>query len=91
MNTRPNKKYLKYSLTEQINDVKAGVILSALMAVLVYLIGLVIDNIIISIIVQIAFGIVFYVGMSEFLRPEAYSYAREMALKFLHDKFPHTK
>lgn len=91
MNTRPNKKYLKYSLTEQINDVKAGVILSAIMAVLVYLIGLVIDNLIISIIVQIAFGIVFYVGMSEFIRPEAYSYAREIALKFLHDKFPHTK
>ena len=86
MNTRPNKKYLNYSLTEQIYDVKAGVILSAIMAFLVHLIGMFIDNLIISVIVQILFGIMFYWGMSEIIRPEAYSYVREIALKFLHDK-----
>ena len=86
MNTRPNKKYLKYSLTEQINDVKAGIILSSVMAVLVYLAGLYIENDKLSVTIQIIFGVIIYVGFSELFKPEAYSYVRDMALKLLYNK-----
>ena len=86
MNTRPNKKYLKYSLTEQINDVKAGIILSSVMAVLVYLAGLYIENDKLSVTIQILFGVIFYVGFSEIFKPEAYSYVRDMALNFLKNR-----
>ena len=86
MNTRPNKKYLKYSLTEQINDVKAGIILSSVMAVLVYLAGLYIENDKLSVTIQILFGVIFYVGFSEIFKPEAYSYVRDMALNYLKNR-----
>ena len=86
MNTRPNKKYLKYSLTEQINDVKAGIILSSVMAVLVYLAGLYIENDKLSVTIQILFGVIFYVGFSEIFKPDAYSYVRDMALNHLKNR-----
>ena len=74
------------SLTEQINDVKAGIILSSVMAVLVYLAGLYIENDKLSVTIQIIFGVIIYVGFSELFKPEAYSYVRDMALKLLYNK-----
>lgn len=80
MNTRPNSKYLNYSLLEQVNDVKSGIILSVIMAILVLAVGRFIPNAYLSLVVQILVGIVFYVAVSEILKLEAYSYVRSMAL-----------
>ncbi len=80
MNTRPNAKYLNYSLSEQINDVKSGLLLSLIMAFIVYFIGIVIPNKIIAISVQIPVGVLFYCGVSHVFGFEAYIYVKEILL-----------
>ena len=87
MNTQPNKKFLDYALREQVNDIKAGLLLSIIMGILVFLIGLMISNIYMALVVQVAFGAMFYIGMSELFKPEAYSYARNTIMTKLKDSF----
>lgn len=87
MNTQPNKKFLDYALREQVNDIKAGLLLSIIMGILVFLIGLIISNIYMALVVQVAFGAMFYIGMSELFKPEAYSYARNTIMTKLKDSF----
>lgn len=89
MNTQPNKKFLDYALREQVNDIKAGLLLSIIMGILVFLIGLMISNIYMALVVQVAFGAMFYIGMSELFKPEAYSYARNTIMTKLKDSFIH--
>lgn len=86
MNTRPNEKYLNYSLLEQINDVKAGLLLSVAMAAIVYLLGIFLKNIYLSIIIQIAVGMLFYIGLSSLIKVEAYFYVKEMIVEKLHKR-----
>lgn len=79
MNTRPNAKYLGYSLSEQINDVKAGLLLSLAMALIVYFWGVIIPNRILALFVQIPVGVLFYLGISHLLELDAYIYVKEIA------------
>jgi O-antigen/teichoic acid export membrane protein len=76
MNTRPNVKFLNYSLLEQVNDVKYGLIFSVIMSLIVYGVGLLIDNIVLSLCIQIPLGIAIYVGLSEVIKPDAYIFVR---------------
>lgn len=87
MNTRPNVKYLNYSLLEQVNDVKYGLIFSFVMALVVYGVGLFIGNIILSLCIQIPLGITIYVGLSEAIKPEAYIFARSILLEQYRKRF----
>ena len=83
VNAKPNKKLLNYSVTEQIYDVKSGFILSSIMAVLVYGLGMFISNNIISLILQILLGAIFYIATSHYMKLEAYVYAKDILLKKL--------
>lgn len=87
MNTRPNVKYLNYSLLEQVNDVKYGLIFSFVMALVVYGVGLLICNIVLSLCIQIPLGIAIYVGLSEAIKPEAYIFARSILLEQYRKRF----
>ena len=87
MNTRPNVKYLNYSLLEQVNDVKYGLIFSFVMALVVYGVGLFIGNIVLSLCIQIPLGIAIYVGLSEAIKPEAYIFARGILLEQYRKRF----
>lgn len=87
MNTRPNVKYLNYSLLEQVNDVKYGLIFSFVMALVVYGVGLFICNIVLSLCIQIPLGIAIYVGLSEAIKPEAYIFARSILLEQYRKRF----
>lgn len=40
-----------------------------------------------ALVVQVAFGAMFYIGMSELFKPEAYSYARNTIMTKLKDSF----
>lgn len=83
MNTKPNNKYLGYTLLEQVNDVKIGGVLSLVMAFMVFGIGLVISNNILSLCIQIPFGIIFYISLSEYFKPEAYCFVRESIITYV--------
>lgn len=87
MNTLPNKKYLNYSLMEQISDVKAGFLLSVIMASVVYVVGMFISNPILSLCVQIPLGVFLYVGLSEILKPEAYVFIKDLLMEQYRKRF----
>lgn len=86
VNAFPNKKYIDYSLSEQLRDVMTSILLSFLMALLVYIIGILIPNLYLSLIIQILFGTVFYVGLSYILKLEAFLYAKKTILDMLGNK-----
>lgn len=86
MNTKPNKKFLGYSLKEQVNDIKGGLLLSLLMAIIVFAIGQFITNLYISLAIQIIFGVCFYIGLSEWLKLEAYVNVKQTFLGIIHEK-----
>ena len=77
MNSIPNAKYLHYPIFEQFYDIKAGLILSLVMAAIVLLIGILIPYKLLALCVQILVGTIFYVGVSHFLKFEAYLYIKD--------------
>lgn len=77
VNTRPNEKYLNYTLGEQIRDVRASFLLAGTMALLVYGLGLLIPNQILALVVQILFGATYYIGLSHLFHLEEYIYIKK--------------
>lgn len=86
VNTIPNKKYIGYSIVEQINDVKASFILSSIMAVGVYFVGLLPINIYILMFLQVLIGCLFYIGASHLLKAESYLYLKETLISLYQRK-----
>lgn len=83
MNAWPNRKYLDYSVWEQIDDVKSGFILSSMMALLVWLAGNLFSNVYLSLFFQILLGMVFYITASHLLKLEAYCFAKKIFVDFI--------
>lgn len=83
VNTRPNAKYLGYTLSEQIRDVRVSFLLAGSMAMLVYGIGYLITNNILCLTVQILFGAAFYIGLSHLLHLEEYLYVRKTIIEII--------
>lgn len=86
INTRPNKRYLDYSLREQLRDIMPNVLMALLMAVIVYLVGLFIPNLYICLVVQVVVGAVLYWGMSVWTKNENYLYVRDALIEIYHSK-----
>lgn len=86
LNTRPNSKLLNYSLSEQVGDVKIGVLFSVVMAIVVYIIGLFIENSFWALCLQIPVGIFLYVSLSELTRPEAYMFSKTTLIELYKKK-----
>lgn len=83
LNTIPNSKLLHYTIVEQLNDVKAGILLSVLTCAIVYGIGLLVNNIYISIILQFVIGTLFYLTMSYFLKLEAFFFVKDTIIQII--------
>lgn len=77
LNTRPISRLLNYSLTEQVSDVKIGIVFSLIMALVVYVVGLFIEHSFFALWVQIPVGVFLYVGLSELVKPEAYVFSKK--------------
>lgn len=86
MNTIPNKKYIDYSIREQLNDVKPAFLLSGIMAIIVYLLGTMPINVYLIMLIQFLAGATIYIGLSSLLRLEAYIYFLETITKLLRNK-----
>ena len=81
---RANSKFSNYSLLEQLNDVKWGMILGFIMFLLVHFVGIFFINPYWALVIKIFLGVAFYIGLSEVFKIEAYSYAKDIVLrKFL--------
>lgn len=83
LNSAPNSRLLNYSLREQIKDVSAGIILSIVMALLVFILGYYFSNVYISLCIQVLVGIFFYWGMSHILKIEAYVYLKNLFIQII--------
>lgn len=83
VNTRPNAKYLGYTLHEQIRDVRGSFLLAGTMALLVYGIGFIISNIVLCLTVQILFGAAYYIGLSHLMQMEEYLYVRKTVMEII--------
>lgn len=83
VNTRPNAKYLGYTLREQIRDVRGSFLLAGSMAVLVYGIGYLITNNVLCLTVQILVGAAYYIGLSHLLHLEEYHYVRKTVIEII--------
>lgn len=74
INSKPNKKYLNYTLQEQFSDTIIYIILSFLMSILVMAVGKIQMNIYLNLVMQIIVGAMFYLIISKILKLDSYKY-----------------
>ena len=87
VNTTPNKKLLGYSFKELIVDMAPGILLSAVMAVVVFLEGMLLPfSALPRMIIQAATGVVIYLILSVVFRVESFSYLLNTAKEMLPGK-----
>lgn len=84
INAFPNKKYIKYSITEQIRDVMPNFGLSLITAIIVYLLGFIFINMYYSVCIQILSGIAIYIFLSRSFNKENYSYVIDYIKEKIH-------
>lgn len=79
INAYPNIKYLDYSFKEQMNDMLPSLLLSTIMAILVYGIGLILPISDLGVlIIQVLFGIAFYSTLSYLTNNPEFKYLYEL-------------
>lgn len=74
VNSYPNKKNIDYSYKDQIKDVAANFTLALTMAVLVYLVGRINNNLYIDVAIQVLLGAAFYITVSWLTKNESMLY-----------------
>lgn len=85
-NAYPNKKLLGYPIREQIKDVGGNFLMSLVMVVAVYGIGLLPLHVYPSIVLQVFVGATIYLGLSIITENDSYLYIRDFALEKLYKK-----
>lgn len=83
VNAYPNRKYIDYPIMQQLNDVGKNFVISLLMAIAVYLIGLIGLNMYVCVGVQVVVGVVLYYSVARLFNKEDYGYV----LEFVKNKF----
>ena len=73
INTVPNKKYLNYSLKEQLFDIIPNLLLSGTMFGIVYLISFINMNVYLMLVIQIITGVVYFVLISKITKNECFN------------------
>ena len=86
VNAYPNKTLLGYGYFEQIKDLLPAIMLSALMAISVFLVGLLSINIYALLILQIMVGILVYVSVSAIVRNDSFMFIVGYLKKVMHRK-----
>lgn len=74
VNAWPNKKLIDYKLAEQIKDISPHLLLSLIMAVVVYFVGLLKINVYVLFLFQAIVSLAFYYFVSKLFRLESYDY-----------------
>lgn len=83
-NMLPNKRVLNYPIHQQFRDVSGNIIMSVIMAVIVYLIGYLPFNVYILVVLQILTGGSLYWMMSVLSHNENYYYVKRMIIEKIH-------
>ena len=87
INSYPNKKLLNYSYLEQIRDIIASLILSAIMLIIVYLMNYIKLNMYLLLVLQIIMGILIYFGISYIIKSDCLTYI----INIMNEKFKRGK
>lgn len=74
LNASPNKKLLGYSYLEQLRDLMPSAVLSVVMGVCVFLIGMIPMNDIVKIFVQVILGAAIYFGLAKLFELECFEF-----------------
>lgn len=86
INSWPNRKLLNYKYQEQIMDIFPYIVMSVLMAGIVYSIELLNLPNIVTIGIQIPVGIIFYIGVSWILKIDSFVYCINILKKYVRRK-----
>lgn len=86
INAWPNRKLLNYSYIEQIIDIIPNVLLSLIMGIIVYAVGLLSINIYTKLFLQIIIGIIIYVFGSIISKNESFEYLYKILLEMFKNK-----
>ncbi len=79
----PNAKHLKYNVVNQLQDIMPALLLSSIMAGIVWFVGGVIHPIVIKLIVQIVVGILSYVAFAKLFNMQAYNFLWQLISDFV--------
>lgn len=77
VNAYPNRKYIEYPIVQQLTDVGRNFVISLLMAIVVYLIGLIGLNMYVCVAIQIIVGFALYYSLARLFNKEDYEYVLE--------------
>lgn len=83
LNTWPNKKLLNYSYFEQIRDILPNLILSSIMAVIVYSISFLGFSMIVTFICQILIGLIIYPLLSKIFKVDSFEYILDLVKMYV--------
>ena len=82
VNAYPNKKFLNYSIKEQVMNLLPQLTVAGLMGGLVYLIGLMQVDTLLLLVLQVLAGAAFYIGVMYLFKVDAFMYLWKMLLGF---------
>lgn len=83
-NTLPNKKLINYSYKELMVDMSAGILISGIMAVIVYVLGIVLPtSTLVTLIIQVTTGGIVYFAISAIFKAEAFVYLKNTVFELL--------
>ena len=74
VNATPNRKLLGYKYREQLRDMLPSMILSAVMGLCVFLVGLIQMNLFLVLLLQIVTGVIIYISLSKIFKLDAFAY-----------------
>lgn len=87
INAWPNKKLLGYSLLEQYKDIVPSLLLSVVMGISVYIIGIILPLPMLPLLViQVICGVIVYIGLSVIFKIDAFNYVLGMLKSLLKRK-----
>ncbi len=83
-NTMPNKKLIDYSYRALFVDMSAGIVISAIMAAVVYAVGMLLNlGTLTELIIQVATGGIVYFAVSAIFKVEAFTYLKNTVFELL--------
>ncbi len=83
-NTMPNKKLIMYSYRELFVDMSAGILISAIMAGIVYIEGMFLTTgTLVTLIIQVLTGGIVYFAISAIFKVEAFTYLKNTVIEYL--------
>lgn len=83
INSYPNKKLINYSYREQIKDIIPFIVMSLVMGIFVYLVGLLNMRTIVVFALQIVVGVIVYLTISIIIKIETLDYTLKMVQKLI--------